>query len=156
HPPQDVLDKAELGQSRKGGWPAYWNDHVASVDATCFRLAELDDLGALGRPAALEALGWLAARQRPDGSWEEDPSLADTAPPWARPGDPEARLYLTTNAAFWLAAYGSLDDGSGRHFGSGAERNEYAGQVTRAAEAFRAALHPDGSWPSFLAAGWLG
>ncbi len=161
--PQDVLDKAELGQARKGGWPAFWNSHVASIDATCFRLAELDDLGGLDRPAAREALGWLASRQRPDGMWEEHESLADTAPPWARPGDPEARLYLTANAAFWLAVAGPGRSGDGPvadpgryRYGPRPEDNEHAVLVARAAEAFRASLRPDGSWPSFLATGWLG
>jgi hypothetical protein len=154
--PQDVLDKAELGQARRGGWPPLWNSHVASVDATCFRLAELDDLGALDRPAAREAVGWLASRQRPDGMWEEDDSLSDAAPPWAQPGDPEARLYLTTNAAFWLAVAGSGAEPGRHHYGPRPDDNEYAASVARAAEAFRASLRPDGSWPSYLAAGWLG
>jgi hypothetical protein len=155
-PPQDVLDKAELGQARKGGWPALWNSHVASVDATCFRLGELDDLGALGRPAARQAIEWLAGRQRPDGMWEEDESLADSAPPWARPGDPEARLHLTVNAGFWLAVAGRGDDDGRHHYGPRPEDSEHAALVARAAEAFRASLRPDGSWPAFLPTGWLG
>jgi hypothetical protein len=155
-PPDDILDKAEVGQARKGGWPALWNSHVASIDATCFRLAELDDLGAIDRPAGREAVEWLASRQRPDGMWEEDPSLASTAPPWARPGDPEARLYLTANAGFWLAAASPGARVGRHHFGPEPEDNRYAETVTRAAEAFRASLRPDGSWPSFLPAGWLG
>src|SRR5258706_1895279 len=76
----DVLGRVEMGQAPDGGWPAYWGGEVASIDATCFRLAELDDLGALGRPTARRALSWLAGRQRPDGLWEEDASLADSAP----------------------------------------------------------------------------
>ena len=144
-PPVDVLVKAEMGEAPEGGWPAYWGADVASIDATCFRLGELDDLAAIERPAARRALDWLGRRQRPDGMWEEDASLAGVAPPWALPGDEEARLYLTTNAAFWLVAGGPGigDDG-------------HAARVARAAEAFRASLRADGSWPSFLAAGWLG
>lgn len=145
-PPADVLDKAEVGQASTGGWPAFWGAHVASVDATCFRLAELDDLGAIDRPAARRALGWLGRSQRPDGMWEEDESLAGIAPPWAQPGDDEARLYLTTSAAFWLIVGGP---------GPG-EEDEHAARIARAAEAFRASLRPDGSWPSFLVTGWLG
>src|SRR4051812_19867929 len=155
-PPDDIIDKAETGQARKGGWPALWNSHVASVDATCFRLAELDDLGALDRPAGRQAIEWLASRQRPDGMWEEDPSLATTAPPWARPGDPEAALYLTTNAAFWLAVAGQRDDGGRHYYGPRPDDDEHAAVIARAAEAFRAALRPDGTWPSFLVTGWLG
>jgi hypothetical protein len=153
-PTPEILDNAEVGQAPEGGWPALWAAEVASVDATCFRLAELDDLGALGRPAARRSLDWLASRQRSDGTWEEDKSLAGEAPSWAQPGDPEARLYLTANAGFWLTvagldarAAGPLDHRVG---------GVYAGVVHSAAVAFAEQLRPDGTWPSFLAAGWLG
>jgi hypothetical protein len=145
-PPPEVLAKAELGQAPGGGWPAFWAGDTASVDATCFRLAELDDLGAIARPAARRALGWLGHSQRPDGMWEEDESLAGVAPPWAQPGDDEARLYLTCNAAFWLVVGGPAPG----------DEDEHATRIARAAEAFRASLRPDGSWPSFLVTGWLG
>ncbi|MEV6932058.1 squalene--hopene cyclase [Dactylosporangium sp. NPDC051485] len=145
-PPPDILDKAEVGQASTGGWPAYWGAHVASVDATCFRLGELDDLGAIDRPAARKALHWLGESQRPDGMWEEDESLAGVAPPWAQPGDDEARLFLTTSAAFWLIVGGPTPG----------DEDEHAARIARAAEAFRASLRPDGSWPSFLVTGWLG
>src|SRR5262245_60163579 len=72
-----VRGHVELGQTPEGGWPAFWADNVASVDATCFRLAELDDLGAVNRVAARRAMDWLASQQRPDGTWEEDASLAN-------------------------------------------------------------------------------
>jgi hypothetical protein len=163
-PPPDVLDKVELGSTAEGGWPAFWGGDVASVDATCFRLGELDDLGALERPAARRALSWLAATQRPDGMWEEDASLAGVAPPWAQPGDEEAKLYLTTNAAFWLVVGGPSEEERraaretefDRYLGGGRDNSEHAARIVRAAEAFRAALRPDGSWPSFLITGWLG
>ena len=156
-PTPDVLDKVELGQSPDGGWPAFWGGAVASIDATCFRLGELDDLGALDRPPARQALAWLASRQRPDGMWEEDASLAGVAPPWAQPGDDEAKLFLTTQAGFWLTVAGPAagpepDPG----YGPLPVDNEHAARITRAAEAFRAELRSDGSWPSFLATGWLG
>lgn len=152
-PAEEVLAVAEAGQLPAGGWPAYVEGENASVDATCFRLGELDDLGALGRPAARRALDWLAARQLPEGGWEEDAALADTAPEWARPGDPEAGFYLTASAAFWLSvagldarAAGPLDARVG---------GAYAGVVHGAALSLVARLNPDGIWPSFLAAGWL-
>lgn len=154
-PGEDVFDQVESGQAARGGWPALWDSRMASVDATCFRLAELDDLGALGRPAARQALTWLASRQRPDGTWEEDESLASVAPAWAQPGDPEARLYLTANAAFWLAVSGP-PPGAVPAWGAPAVENEHAAVVLHAAEAFKAHLGPDGSWPSYLATGWLG
>jgi Prenyltransferase and squalene oxidase repeat len=151
-PPPELVAKVELGQTVEGGWPAAWGDQP-SIDATCFRLSELDDLGALDRPAARKALAWLASRQRPDGTFQEDPSLADVAPPWAKPGDPEATLYLTANAAFWLAMAGPIGEPT---VVGAPEPNPFAEVVARASQAFRAALRPDGTWPSFLVAGWLG
>lgn len=152
-PPEDVLASVEAGSAPGGGWPALWAAEVASIDATCFRLSELDDLAGLGRPPARRALDWLAVRQRPDGTWEEHSSLAEYAPPWARPGDPEARFYLTANAAFWLTVAG-LDARAGGprdHRVGGV----YAGVVHGAAKALAGGIRSDGSWPSYLAAGWL-
>ncbi|MET8548100.1 prenyltransferase/squalene oxidase repeat-containing protein [Micromonospora zamorensis] len=151
--PPELLETAEVGQSPDGGWPATWGGAMASIDATCFRLAELDDLGALGRPAARRALDWLASRQQADGSWDEDASLADSAPEWARPGDPEAGFLQSANAGFWLTVAGLDARASGPldHRVGGA----YAGVVQAAAHSLAARLRPDGSWPSYLAAGWL-
>jgi hypothetical protein len=159
-PQPDVLTEAETGQSRHGGWPATWNGHVASVDATCFRLGELDDLGALGGEVARLALDWLAGRQQPDGCWEEDEALAQDAPAWARPGDPEARLYLTAYAAYWLTVASTDAVGAAAAASPQAVLDPpvrpYADQLLRAAYAVRDSLRPDGTWPSFLVTGWLG
>jgi hypothetical protein len=144
-PSAEIVEKVETGQTGTGGWPAQWGVGVASIDATCFRLAELDDLGGLTRPPAKRALDWLAQRQRLDGFWEEDSTLEASAPPWARPGDPEARFYLTVNAAFWLAVAAA-----------DAESPElYEVQLTRAAQAIRDSLDDNGAWPGFLVSGWL-
>ena len=160
-PPDEVLASVESGQLPNGGWPVGYDLTVASVDATCFRLAEIDDLNGLHRPAAKRALNWLASRQRLDGFWEEDPALADSAPPWARPGDPEARYYLTANAAFWLAVASASSAQSGS-YGSDASSGSdvvaeplYDSQLTRAAQALRDALDETGAWPGFLISGWL-
>src|SRR2546430_10812026 len=139
-PGADVLARAESGQLRGGGWPAFAGRDVPSIDATCFALSELDDLGALDREPAQRAFAWLAGRQRPDGMWEEDPALADDAPDWLQPGDPEARLYLTAHTGYWLALGGS----------------PARDVIARATQAFRAALRDDGTWPSYLATGWFG
>jgi hypothetical protein len=138
-PSEEIIHHVEAGQTAAGGWPAQGGGDVPSIDATCFRLAELDDLNGLGRPVATRALDWLVGRQRLDGFWEEDAALAEAAPPWARPGNPEARFYLTASAAFWLAV-------------ASTERYEVA--LTRAAQALRDALD-DGTWPGFLVSGWL-
>jgi hypothetical protein len=141
----EIFDNVERGQTESGGWPAQPGDPVPSVDATCFRLSELDELSGLARPSAVRALRWLAGRQRLDGCWEEDPALAGSAPPWAQPGDPEARFYLTATAAYWLAS--TVDES--------VEGSPYEVQLTRAADAIRNSLDDNGSWPGFLVSGWL-
>jgi hypothetical protein len=147
-PPDDVFDQIERGQTKAGGWPAKPDEAVASVDATCYRLAELDDLSALSRPAAVRALRWLVAWQRPDGTWEEDQSLAGSAPPWATPGDADARFYLTACAAFWLA----VADHDARE---ASQETLYGDAVERAAAAIRERVDATGAWPGFLVSGWL-
>jgi len=148
-PGDEVFDHIELGQTSAGGWPAKPDDPVASVDATCFRLAELDDLAGLARPAGARALRWLAGRQRPDGCWEEDRSLAGSAPPWATPGDRDARFYLTACAAFWLAvADNDAQDAQ-------EQISIYSDAVERAAAAIREQIDGSGAWPGFLVSGWL-
>jgi hypothetical protein len=157
-PAEDVFDHIERGQMSTGGWPAKPDEPTASVDATCFRLAELDDLAGLSRPAAVRALRWLVARQRPDGCWEEDRSLAGSAPPWATPGDPDARFYLTACAAFWLAVAdkdAQEADLAASPYGATGADSPYADSVERAAAAIREQINESGAWPGFLVSGWL-
>ncbi len=147
-PPPHIIERIAAGQAPEGGWPASTDGTVPSVDATCFRLAELDDLGGLQGPAVDRALTWLAGVQRQDGTWQEDDSLAAEAPAWAMPGDPEATLYLTSLAGFWMTVaeielHPHLDVPA-----------RYGDHLAAAAAAFVAQLQPDGTWPSFLAAGW--
>ncbi|AGL14376.1 prenyltransferase/squalene oxidase repeat-containing protein [Actinoplanes sp. N902-109] len=147
-PADAILERIAGSQTPAGGWPAGGDSSVPSIDATCFRLAELDDLGGLHGPPVDRALAWLAGRQRSDGSWQEDEALAAEAPPWALPGDPEATLYLTAVAGFWmtvaeLAAHPHHE-----------ERARYADALASAARFVVAQLREDGTWPSFLAAGW--
>jgi hypothetical protein len=147
-PPAHIVERIAAGQTPEGGWPASGDGRIPSVDATCFRLNELDDLGGLHGGPVDKALSWLAAVQRPDGTWQEDESLATEAPAWAMPGDPEATLYLTAAAGFWMTvaevtAHPHLDVPA-----------TYASTLHAAAAHLAGQLRPDGTWPSFLAAGW--
>ncbi|WIM97061.1 prenyltransferase/squalene oxidase repeat-containing protein [Actinoplanes oblitus] len=146
--PSEIIDRIAGGQMPEGGWPASADGQVPSVDATCFRLAELDDLGGLqAGPVAERALHWLASAQRPGGTWQEHESLAGEAPAWALPGDPEATLYLTSVAGFWLTA-AAVENGPYQ------TRGRYDEVLAAAAGFVVSQLRPDGTWPSFLAAGW--
>lgn len=147
-PPPHIVNRITVGQTPDGGWPASGDDAVASVDATCFRLGELADLGGLHVPAADAALDWLAGRQREDGSWQEHASLAADAPPWAMPGDPEATFYLTSIAGFWLTV--AELEAHPEHEAP----PQYASTLEAAARYVLDRFRPDGTWPSFLAAGW--
>jgi hypothetical protein len=147
-PAQQIIDRIAEGQMASGGWPASGDGAVPSVDATCYRLGELDDLGGLRGPAVDRALTWLARHQRDDGTWQEDESLAAEAPSWAMPGDPEATLYLTSLAGFWLTV---ADVEAHPHHEAPAR---YESTLAAAGRYVIDQVHDDGTWPSFLAAGW--
>jgi hypothetical protein len=127
-----------LGQRPDGGWSPFWAPDYSSLDATCYRLAQADQLGLTGQEPAERALRFLAARQGADGNWEEDWSVRDLSPPWARPGDPACQLYLTANCGYWLAILRG--------------DAEAVGRATRYLADHRA---DDGSLPTFPHAHWL-
>lgn len=132
------------GQRADGGWPPFWAPDYSSLDATCFRLAQGDGLGLGLDPVPFDrATEFLRGRQQADGSWEEDESVRELAPPWVVPGELGPRLYVTANCAWWLAnatltSFVSHDDAAQRA-GAYLERH----------------LAPDGSLSSFLQAHWL-
>jgi hypothetical protein len=128
------------GQRPDGGWAPFWASDYSSLDATCYRLAQAETAGL---PLPQEALEFLHSRQKPDGSWEEDESVHDLAPPWATPGDLTARLYLTANCGWWLI--------NGMEHGA----QGYEDQAARAGAYLEGHLAEDGSLPSFLQTHWL-
>jgi hypothetical protein len=126
-------------QREDGGWRPFWAADYSSLDATCFRLAQAVQVGITAAdPAVQRALAMLAARQRLDGSWEEDAELADRTPRWVAPGVLEARLYLSANCGFWLAVW-----------------TDASPHATRAANYVRTFVDPDGTLPSLPHALWL-
>jgi len=97
-PSELIVGKLFAGQRPDGSWSPFWANDYSSLDATCFRLAQAEQLGLTKEePAIIRAIRFLAQRQTPDGSWEEDEQIADLAPPWTVPGTVETRLYLTAN-----------------------------------------------------------
>lgn len=94
----------ELGQGQRpdGGWAPFWAEDRSSVDATCYRLAQCEQLGPTKHTMIQKAVAFLVSRQRPNGAVEEQLDLASLAPPWAVPGDLAAQIYLTANAGYWI------------------------------------------------------
>jgi len=137
-PSQAVISQLLAGQREDGGWAPFWAADYSSLDATCFRLAQAEQLGFNHSHAAVtRAVKFLAVRQRAEGSWEEDTTAAAGAPRWVRPGDVAARLYLTANCGFWLAMLGEQ------------------GSANRAAAYLQARLDENGHMPSFPHTHWL-
>lgn len=127
------------GQQVDGGWSAHWNAGYSSLDATCYCLAQAEQMGLDKTDSIiLRAVEFLKSRQRSDGSWEEDPRVGHLAPVWARPGDLSSRLYLTANCGWWIA-----------YFEPGAE------EALKASQHLQQHLYPDGRLPSFLHTHWL-
>lgn len=103
-PSSDTVKQLFLGQREDGGFAPFWAAGYSSIDATCYRLAQAEQLGLdTNTIEIVDALRFLLWRQEADGRFAEHPSVADSAPPWAAPGDLAATLYLTANAGFWLA-----------------------------------------------------
>ncbi|HVN77516.1 MAG TPA: prenyltransferase/squalene oxidase repeat-containing protein [Terriglobia bacterium] len=138
-PSQEVISELFNGQRLDGGWPPYWAEDYTSLDASCFRLAQADQLGISPSETAVRAtVHFLAQRQSSDGSWEEDKRIAHLAPVWALPGDLAAKLYITANCGLWLSLLGNPDD-----------------KGLKAANYLRSQFNQAGSLPSFLHTHWL-
>ena len=143
-PAPEALRQLLAGQRPDGGWQPAWSPNYSSIDATCFRLFQAEQLG-LGatEPALIASLHFLVNRQQADGAWEEAPNLSSVTPPWALPCSREARLYLTASSGYWLARLAPADMGSLRESANRASNYLllYAGGRDRL--------------PSFLQADWL-
>jgi Prenyltransferase and squalene oxidase repeat len=96
-------------QNMDGGFPFVMQaGNLSTINETTVALWWLEELKLLSTPVAELAIDYLLAIQQADGSWEEDPRLAQyELPPWIKLGDPATRMYLTAYTAYWLAVAGS-------------------------------------------------
>lgn len=106
--PADVLDAHFDTQRADGGFAPIWAADYSSLDATCFKIAVAEQLGAARDARTKRAINFIALCQARDGSFSETQRVAGSAPPWAMPGDPAATVYLTANCGFWLTALDPL------------------------------------------------
>ncbi len=138
-PSEEIIAKLFDGQRADGGWPPPWAEDYSGSDATCFRLAQAWQLGiTIHDFNVLKAGNFLAGRQSPDGSWEEEERVSDIAPPWAKPGDLSARLYITANCGLWLALLGDPER-----------------RASKAAGYLETYLDTDGRLPGYFHTHWL-
>jgi hypothetical protein len=136
----DVLNAVLVGQRADGGFEPPWKQGYSSLDATCYRLALAGQVGlGIADPSIARAVKFLQARQRADGRFEEDETVADQIPQWVKPGDLFAKLYLTANCGYWLAILAESESGG-----------------LRAAAYLQAHLESSGALPSYIVTHWLG
>jgi hypothetical protein len=141
-------------QRGDGGFAPPWARDYSSPDATCFRLAQAEQIGVSGFETAVRrAVQFLIQGQLLDGSWKEDESVAAVAPVWAQPGNLAARLYLTANCGLWVAAFSGVGPNSLASADSSIPAR--IDSAVRAADYLKSYLQPDGRLPSFLHAHWL-
>ena len=95
-------------QNDDGGFPCRMTaGNPSSVNDTLRALNWLDELGMLESPEAGRAFRYLLSIQKGDGAWDETPAATRYGtPPWATPGELNARLYLTAQSAYWFAVRG--------------------------------------------------
>src|SRR5262245_3714086 len=146
---EKMVARAVCDQLGDGGFPATWSSGRGSLDATCYRLSQIADFGDAASAAIDRAIDFLGSHQRSDGAFEEDRAVGVNAPPWARPGDPAALIYITANSAYTILT------GRQRRAGSSSPRRPSV-KVARAATHLASRIGSDGRPPSFLHTPWLG
>ncbi|MBI2246721.1 MAG: terpene cyclase/mutase family protein [Armatimonadetes bacterium] len=123
-------------QRDDGGFPFEMiSGRPSAVTATVTAIRWMVDLRLMPSPYVERAVGYFLMTQRPDGSWDESPSVIKfDPPPQIRPGHPAGRAYCTATAGFWMTRLmGSRHDA-----------------VQRAAGYLRSARNGDRPAPDFL------
>lgn len=140
-PDAKVIRAIEARQNDDGGFPyGRVPGRFSAIATTAEALDWMQDLGLLRSPQAERALTYLQSMQRPDGSWDEPPSLIKYAPlPRFLPGDPRVRMVSTARVAYWLARVGPRDDHA----------------IARALGYLRERQAADGRFTGFLQTTWL-
>jgi len=101
---QTIRSFVEL-QNEDGGFPfGLKKGNISTLNETTVALWWMEELDLLSSAAARMAYTYLLRSQQADGSWDEDPQIAQyDLPPWIELGDLKTRLYLSAYASYWLA-----------------------------------------------------
>jgi squalene cyclase len=104
-PPPDVVQGLYKLQNKDGGFPfGMVQGNQSTINETTVALWWIEELDLLTSPNATQAFAYLLTTQREDGSWDEDPRLAqEILPSWIQVGDLKTRLYLSAYSTYWLA-----------------------------------------------------
>ena len=135
---QEAVQQLKVTQRADGSWAPFWVPDASSLDVTCYRLAQSEQLGIKEAAFIEQAISFIIDRQNQDGSFEEASELASVAPPWAMPGDDSAKIYLSANAGYWIHHY-----------------NGSASCLSEVETFLLSQLNDEGYLPTFLHGNWL-
>jgi squalene cyclase len=104
-PPTEVTQGLFELQNADGGFPfGLVKGNMSTLNETTVALWWMEEMSLLSSPAATRAFAFMITAQQADGSWDEDPQIAQyDLPPWIELGDLKTRLYLSAYASYWLA-----------------------------------------------------
>lgn len=110
-PLQEIIQGFIELQNEDGGFPfRMQKGNLSTINETTIALWWMEELELLASPTANQAFAYLQSTQQADGSWDEDPRIAQyELPPWMQLGDPKIRLYLSAYATYWLAVGGYIN-----------------------------------------------
>ncbi|MFZ0533296.1 MAG: prenyltransferase/squalene oxidase repeat-containing protein [Anaerolineales bacterium] len=110
-PLQEIIQGFIELQNEDGGFPfRMQKGNLSTINETTIALWWMEELELLASPTANQAFAYLLSTQQADGSWDEDPRIAQyELPPWMQLGDPKIRLYLSAYATYWLAVGGYIN-----------------------------------------------
>ena len=107
-PQPDVIQGLIELQNLDGGFPfGMTRGNLSTINETTVALWWMEELNLLASEHAEKGFAYLVETQQEDGSWDEDPHIAQyNLPPWIQLGDLRTRAYLSAYATYWLAIGG--------------------------------------------------
>ncbi|PWB55775.1 MAG: hypothetical protein C3F13_03645 [Anaerolineales bacterium] len=107
-PDYQVIRNFNELQNIDGGYPfGMRKGNLSTINETTVALWWLEELDLLASQAGKHAYSFLVTSQQADGSWNENPYIAQyELPAWNQLNDPKTILYLSAYATYWLVLGG--------------------------------------------------